>query len=73
MRTGWPMSSMKISPPSARAADCRTSWTASGIDMKNRVIRSSVMVTGPPARIWRMKVGMTLPLLPRTLPNRTAQ
>ncbi len=41
--------------------------------MKNRVICGSVTVTGPPAAICRLKVGMTLPLLPRTLPKRTAQ
>ena len=33
----------------------------------------SVTVTGPPAAIWRWKVGMTLPRLPSTLPKRTAQ
>src|SRR5436190_20278417 len=31
----------------------------------------SVNVTGPPSRIWRRKVGTTLPRLPITLPNRT--
>ena len=30
-----------------------------------------VTVTGPPARIWSNMRGMTLPLLPSTLPNRT--
>ena len=29
------------------------------------------MVTGPPAAIWLLKMGMTLPRLPRTLPKRT--
>ena len=32
-----------------------------------------VTVTGPPAAIWRRNVGMTDPLLPSTLPKRTAQ
>jgi hypothetical protein len=41
--------------------------------MKKRVILGSVTVTGPPDLIWRAKVGMTLPRLPRTLPNLTAQ
>ena len=36
-------------------------------------MRASVMVTGPPARIWRSKVGITLPRLPSTLPKRTLQ
>ena len=33
----------------------------------------SVTVTGPPAAIWREKVGITLPLLPSTFPKRTEQ
>ena len=41
--------------------------------MKYRVICGSVTVTGPPRAICRRKVGITLPRLPRTLPNRTAQ
>ncbi len=73
IRTGSPMSSMKTSPPSANAAAWRTSCTASGMLMKKRVIRGSVTVTGPPSAIWRMKVGMTDPRLPSTLPKRTAQ
>ncbi len=76
MSTGSPMSSMNTSPPepgSASADACSTSCTASSIDMKKRVIRGSVTVTGPPASIWRMNVGTTLPRLPSTLPNRTAQ
>ena len=32
----------------------------------------SVTVTGPPAAIWRLNRGITLPLLPSTLPKRTA-
>jgi len=34
MRTGSPISSMKISPPSASAAACSTIWTASSMLMK---------------------------------------
>jgi hypothetical protein len=30
-----------------------------------------VTVTGPPAAIWRRKIGTTLPEEPSTLPNRT--
>lgn len=40
--------------------------------MKNRVISGWVTVTGPPQAICRSNSGTTLPLLPRTLPNRTA-
>ena len=32
----------------------------------------SVTVTGPPEAIWRLNRGITLPLLPSTLPKRTA-
>ena len=49
-----------------------TSCTASGIVMKKRVISGSVTVTGPPAAIWRRKIGTTEPDEPSTLPNRTA-
>ena len=31
----------------------------------------SVTVTGPPAAIWRRKIGTTEPDEPSTLPNRT--
>ena len=34
-------------------------------------MRSSVTVTGPPAAIWRLNSGTTLPLEPSTLPKRT--
>ena len=71
--TGTPISSMKISPPSDRTDAWSTSCTASSTLMKNRVIRGSVTVTGPPWAIWRAKVGITLPRLPRTLPKRTVQ
>ena len=73
MRTGVPISRMKMSPPVASAAAWSTSCTLSWTLMKNRVMRASVTVTGPPAAIWRMNVGTTLPRLPRTLPKRTAQ
>ena len=39
--------------------------------MKYRCMSGCVMVTGPPALIWRRKVGTTLPRLPSTLPKRT--
>ena len=65
---------MKTSPPPSDSTDdSRTSWTASSTLMKNRVILASVTVTGPPVAIWRAKVGITLPRLPSTLPNRTVQ
>ena len=48
-----------------------TSWTASGIVMKKRVMSGSVTVTGPPASIWRRKIGTTEPDELRTLPKRT--
>ena len=47
------------------------SCTASGIVMKYRLIRGSVTVTGPPAAIWRRKIGTTEPEEPSTLPKRT--
>ena len=36
-------------------------------------MRSSVTVTGPPAAIWRRKIGTTEPDEPSTLPNRTVE
>ena len=41
--------------------------------MKKRVISGWVTVTGPPAAIWRRKIGITDPDEPSTLPNRTAE
>ena len=70
--TGSPISSTKTSPPCEREPERITSWTASGMVMKNRVISGSVTVTGPPAAIWRRKIGTTEPDEPSTLPNRTA-
>ena len=70
--TGLPMSRTKISPPFAWAPACSTNDTASGIVIKYRIISGWVTVTGPPSSICFLKSGMTLPLLPSTLPNRTA-
>ena len=39
--------------------------------MKNRVMRGSVTVIGPPRRICSWKIGTTLPAEPSTLPKRT--
>ncbi len=39
--------------------------------MKNRVMRGSVTVIGPPRRICSWKIGTTLPSDPSTLPKRT--
>ena len=72
IRTGSPMSSTNTSPPAASEPERTTSCTASGIVMKKRVISGSVTVTGPPAAIWRWKIGTTEPEEPSTLPNRTA-
>ena len=70
--TGSPMSRTQIWPPSPMAAACSTSWQASGMVMKKRRISGWVTVTGPPAAICFLKMGMTLPLEPSTLPKRTA-
>ena len=40
--------------------------------IKKRVISGCVTVTGPPSAICFLNRGMTLPLLPSTLPKRTA-
>ena len=45
IRMASPISSRKISPPSESAPACTISSAASWMDMKNRVMRSSVMVT----------------------------
>ena len=70
--TGLPISSTKISPPFAIEPASRTSCTASGMVIKNRVILGCVMVTGPPSAICFLNKGITLPLLPKTFPKRTA-
>ena len=72
MRTGSPMSSTKMSPPSAMPVASITSCTASGIVMKKRVMSGCVTVTGPPRSICCWKMGSTEPELPSTLPKRTA-
>ena len=41
--------------------------------MKYRWISGWVTVTGPPRLICSSNLGTTLPLLPRTFPNRTAR
>ena len=64
--TGSPMSRTKMSPPSAMPFASMTSWTASGMVMKNRVMSGWVTVTGPPWAIWRRKIGSTEPELPST-------
>jgi hypothetical protein len=70
--TGWPMSRTQIWPPLPIAKDCSTSWQASGIVIKKRRISGCVTVTGPPAAICFLKIGITLPFEPSTLPKRTA-
>ncbi len=40
--------------------------------MKYRVTSGCVTVTGPPLAICRLKIGITLPEDPSTLPKRTA-
>ena len=71
IRTGSPISSTNTSPPWASEPARITSCTASGIVMKKRVMSGSVTVTGPPASIWRRKIGTTEPEELRTLPKRT--
>ena len=66
------MSRMKISPPVAKPPAWMTSRDASGIVMKNRSIAGCVTVTGPPSAICLLKMGMTEPFDPSTLPNLTA-
>ena len=66
------MSSTKISPPFAMPPAWMTSCTASGMVMKKRSMSGCVTVTGPPSAICFLNRGITLPLLPSTLPKRTA-
>ncbi len=66
-----PMSSTITSPSEPMAADCSTSWQASGMSMKNRSTSGCVTVTGPPRAIWAVKAGTTDPREPSTLPKRT--
>ena len=69
--TASPISNTKISPPLPIKPACITNCTASGIDIKKRVISGCVTVTGPPLAICSRNLGITLPLLPNTLPKRT--
>ena len=72
MGTGRPISSIAIPPLIlGRSEAWRISCTASGIVMKKRLTSSCVTVRGSPASIWLLKSGITLPLLPKTLPKRT--
>ena len=66
------MSSTKIPPAPPIDPAWTTSDDASGMVMKKRVISGCVIVTGPPFSIWRLKIVITLPAEPRTLPKRTA-
>jgi hypothetical protein len=50
----------------------KTSSQASGISIKYLVISGCVTVIGPPFLICSLNLGITLPLLPSTLPNLTA-
>ena len=47
-----------------------TSWQASGMVMKKRVMSGWVTVTGPPLAICSRKRGITEPFEPRTFPKR---
>ena len=69
--TGTPMSRTMASPGRPIALACSTSWQASVIVMKYLVASGWVTVTGPAPAIWASNVGITEPLDPRTLPNRT--
>ena len=71
MCTGSPMSSANTRPVPPRMPAWSTSCPASGMVMKYRTMSGWVTVIGPPRRIWSRNSGMTLPLLPRTLPKRT--
>ena len=70
---GFPISRANSSPFSERAQQVSTSWVASGMVMKYRMIRLSVTVSGPPAAICFLKSGTTEPLEASTFPNRVAQ
>ena len=72
IRTGCPMSSTNNSPLCAIAPLANTSWLASGIVMKYRMMRLFVSVTGPPFAICLLNSGITEPAEPRTFPNRVA-
>ena len=69
MRTGLPMSKTKIYPPLPIVPASNTSLQASGMSMKKRMMSGWVTVIGPPIAICFLKIGITEPLLPKTLPN----
>ena len=71
--TGFPISSKKTSPPTAKDVACNTNWTASGILMKYLYTFSSVRVNGPPFSICFLKRGRTDPEEFRTFPNLTIE
>jgi hypothetical protein len=56
-----------VSPPWTSGIELITKSTASSSVIQNRVIRSSVIVTTPVSACI-LKIGMTLPRLPTTLP-----
>jgi hypothetical protein len=57
----------KVSPPRTSGSELSTNSTASCSVIQKRVMRSSVMVTRPVCACC-LKIGMTLPRLPTTLP-----
>ena len=70
--TAPPISNTKISPPFAIVNDIRTSSTACGIVIKNRVTSLSVTVTTPFSTCF-LNNGITEPLEFKTFPKRTAE
>ena len=56
-----------VSPPWTIGRQLSTNSTASGSVIQKRVMRSSVIVIVP-VRACCLKIGMTLPRLPTTLP-----
>ena len=69
--TGSPISSTNTSPPLGQRAGADDELH--GLRDRHEVARHprSVTVTGPPAAIWRRKIGTTEPEEPSTLPKRT--
>src|SRR5204862_218166 len=70
IRTGSPMSSVRISPPLPCSPACSSNCVASESDMKKRVMSGCVTVTGPPRAICSAKRGITLPALPKRIDER---
>ena len=56
-----------VSPPWTSSIELSTNSTASSSVIQNRVIRSSVIVSTPVSACC-LKIGITLPRLPTTLP-----